>query len=201
MKIFILKDGTILNLDHINSITPVTRNEVLTSWVTSNYTADEWEKVKEEAPYGSVTRQVEMKPLFTTVQVPIVGYQVMYGDCGSTTIHPDDYGKIISVLEGESGEQGRDDPEIYRVYPQRPAKCSGKLPRLTRIIFRRPDCPYWAKWAAVSKDGTAQWFSGEPEIDGDKWVAPGNQKSQRIYKFYSVSWENTKIQRKDGYVD
>lgn len=34
------------------------------------------------------------------------------------------------------------------------------LPKLTAEIFNHPDCPKWAKTAAVNADGTAAWWSG-----------------------------------------
>lgn len=36
--------------------------------------------------------------------------------------------------------------------------------KLTQEVFTRPDCPKWAKWAAVDADGTAYWYESEPEL-------------------------------------
>lgn len=35
-------------------------------------------------------------------------------------------------------------------------------PKLTVDIFDRPDCPEWAKWAAVDEDGKGYLYSSEP---------------------------------------
>lgn len=34
--------------------------------------------------------------------------------------------------------------------------------KLTQEVFTRPDCPKWAKWAAVDADGTAYWYEEKP---------------------------------------
>lgn len=34
--------------------------------------------------------------------------------------------------------------------------------KLTQEVFTRPDCPKWAKWAAVDSDGTAYWYEEKP---------------------------------------
>lgn len=34
--------------------------------------------------------------------------------------------------------------------------------KLTQEVFSRPDCPKWAKWAAVDSDGTAYWYEEKP---------------------------------------
>lgn len=46
---------------------------------------------------------------------------------------------------------------------------------LTQEVFTRPDCPKWAKWAAVDSDGIAFWFDEKPKMShcGTFWV-PGN---------------------------
>ena len=36
------------------------------------------------------------------------------------------------------------------------------LLELTADVFNRPDCPEWAKYAAVDSEGNAQWFEKEP---------------------------------------
>lgn len=35
---------------------------------------------------------------------------------------------------------------------------------LTKEVFSRPDCPKWAKWAAMDTDGRAYWYESEPEL-------------------------------------
>ena len=44
--------------------------------------------------------------------------------------------------------------------------------KLTQEVFSSPDCPKWAKWAAVDFDGTAFWFEEKPILSsgGTFWV-------------------------------
>lgn len=37
-----------------------------------------------------------------------------------------------------------------------------KFPKLTVDVFNHPDCPEWAKWAAVNEDGKGYLYSSEP---------------------------------------
>lgn len=34
--------------------------------------------------------------------------------------------------------------------------------KLTQEVFKRDDCPKWAKWAAVDSDGIAYWYEKKP---------------------------------------
>lgn len=47
-----------------------------------------------------------------------------------------------------------------------------KLQNLTVDVFDRPDCPEWAKYAAVDSNGEACWFKDVPFISNNKthWV-------------------------------
>lgn len=38
--------------------------------------------------------------------------------------------------------------------------------KLTQEVFTRPDCPKWAKYAAVDFNGTAFWFEEKPNLGG-----------------------------------
>lgn len=37
---------------------------------------------------------------------------------------------------------------------------------LTKEVFSRPDCPKWAKYAAVDFNGTAFWYEEKPNLGG-----------------------------------
>lgn len=43
------------------------------------------------------------------------------------------------------------------------------LPKLTTDVFNRPDCPEWAKWAAVDKSGECYVYSGMPIRRDNAW--------------------------------
>jgi hypothetical protein len=40
------------------------------------------------------------------------------------------------------------------------------LPKLTAEVFNRPDCPEWAKWAAVDMSGVAFFYENKPIFTG-----------------------------------
>lgn len=73
------------------------------------------------------------------------------------------------------------------------------LPKLTAEVFDRPDCPEWAKYAAVREDGIAIWFEVKPNIGRDYpaskfWYSTWNSKN--IPGEWDASdWQNSLIER------
>jgi hypothetical protein len=72
------------------------------------------------------------------------------------------------------------------------------LPKLTAEVFDRPDCPEWAKWAAVDEDGKARFHAEEPfvptKFTGTSWCSEGND-SFIDGKFDANDWKNSLIER------
>ena len=52
-----------------------------------------------------------------------------------------------------------------------PATDRNRLPKLTAEVFDHPDCPKWAKWAAVDYDGEVRFHQEKPTINSlsDIW--------------------------------
>jgi hypothetical protein len=69
------------------------------------------------------------------------------------------------------------------------------LPKLTAEVFDRPDCPGWAKYAAVDKDGRSFYYRNKPKmIETDRWCLFGGDY-QHIGKFDASGWKNSLIER------
>ena len=73
-----------------------------------------------------------------------------------------------------------------------------ELPKLTQEVFERTDCPAWAKWAAVDKDGEAWWYETRPTLGDYGW------RCSDIYDmlipdshFDSTAWECSLIERQE----
>ena len=45
---------------------------------------------------------------------------------------------------------------------------------LNEKVFDLDNCPDWAEWAAVDKDGTASWYGDKPETVGSVWINDGS---------------------------
>ncbi len=80
------------------------------------------------------------------------------------------------------------------------ATCTfGNLPKLTAEVFDRPDCPAWAKYAAVRENGIAIWFEVKPNIGRDYpankfWHSTWN--SENIPGEWDASdWQNSLVER------
>lgn len=65
--------------------------------------------------------------------------------------------------------------------------------KLTEDVFARDDCPEWAEYAAVDKDGTAYLFEREPRVWTETW-APGGMLKE-VPMFDSSDWKNSLIKR------
>ena len=82
------------------------------------------------------------------------------------------------------------------------ATCSfGNLPKLTTDVFDRPDCPKWAKWAAVDESGRAYWYASLPKNEiyslTRQCVWHNGSKNFEIIpgKFDASKWERSLIER------
>lgn len=62
-----------------------------------------------------------------------------------------------------------------------------KTPVLSRDIFKLPNCPGWARYAAVDEDGRAHVFEYKPKPRLDRWSNGG--ESQYIGYYRTIDWE------------
>lgn len=79
----------------------------------------------------------------------------------------------------------------------KPVTECNQLPKLTAEVFDRPDCPEWAKYAAVDVAGLAYWYQYFPVTDerSGVWKVWKN-KRQLIDGFFDRSdWQNSLIER------
>ena len=80
--------------------------------------------------------------------------------------------------------------------------CFPERPKLTVEVFDRPDCPEWAKWAAVDQDGEAWWYENLPEREAGNWNAVPCQHTLHSrgrlivdQLFDATDWKNSLIIR------
>lgn len=70
------------------------------------------------------------------------------------------------------------------------------LPELTPEVFDLPECPKWAKYAAVDADGRAYWYSEELTLLSSMWTPSGCKGVRKIPgKFHALDWKNSLIQK------
>ena len=70
------------------------------------------------------------------------------------------------------------------------------LPELTPEVFALPECPKWAKYAAVDECGGAYWYSDKPVLISSMWMAPGCTSARVISgKFHALGWKSSLIQK------
>lgn len=69
---------------------------------------------------------------------------------------------------------------------------------LNEKVFELDECPKWAKWAAVDKDGSAYWYEDEPETDGVYWTSAyecSRSKCIVDMSFDATDWQHSLIKR------
>ena len=79
--------------------------------------------------------------------------------------------------------------------PYKPTTNSNQLPKLTAEVFDRPDCPEWAKYAAVDSDGDARYHERYPRLSKYWWSSDGDIKDVNYGKFDASDWKNSLIER------
>lgn len=68
-----------------------------------------------------------------------------------------------------------------------------ELPKLTTNIFSRPDCPEWAKWAAVDECGDAYVYDTKPVKQSEDWHS--DEGGDFIGEYDPADWQNSLIER------
>jgi hypothetical protein len=91
--------------------------------------------------------------------------------------------------------------ELYQILSL-VAKKSGQkdFPELTAEVFDRPDCPDWAKYAAVDVLGKAYFFEYEPYLKKavkQWWVDAGNWTRIKDIFFLNSNYASSLIVRGD----
>lgn len=81
-----------------------------------------------------------------------------------------------------------------------PVTNCNQLPKLTTEVFDSPDCPEWAKYAAVDADGDGFYYEEKPrvcEADGEWLVDKCITGLNRIISgdFTPYDWQNSLIER------
>ena len=75
-----------------------------------------------------------------------------------------------------------------------PVTDCNQLPKLTTEVFNHPDCPEWARYAAVDQGGNAFFHAEKPTINCCHWMC-NNTMSRYIGKFDPSDWQNILIER------
>lgn len=102
-------------------------------------------------------------------------------------------------------------PEKPKKLPKRDSngrfcKKAATLPKLTVEVFNRPDCPEWACFAAVDKNGEAHFYSRKPLSDSVyscwyiAWCTDRDnllriESARRAVQFDASDWQHSLIQR------
>ncbi|MGI9159072.1 MAG: dUTP diphosphatase [Saprospiraceae bacterium] len=66
------------------------------------------------------------------------------------------------------------------------------------VIYPWSKAPKWAKWAGISSDGIANWYSSEPVMCLNQWFREVGCRIERIHNFdtpANYDWANTKQKR------
>lgn len=75
-----------------------------------------------------------------------------------------------------------------------------QLPKLTAEVFNRPDCPAWAKYAAVSKFGCLIFFEEKPVLGHNSFLPLYDNYTTKLYhnahgRWDASDWQNSLLER------
>lgn len=101
-------------------------------------------------------------------------------------------GKIIKITDAaQDVEAGWCCKEHYD------DETTSPLPKLTTAVFERPDCPDWARFAAVEKNGSATWFDKQPVALSGCWSHDQYMLKARSIgrNFDATDWLNSRVER------
>lgn len=116
--------------------------------------------------------------------------------CGTTVPCVLDYGEASKTNPSMCVIGKYDPPDWQEVKEQETATNCSQLPKLTVEVFDRPDCPEWAKYAAVDKCGCVRLFSDSPWLSESCWNW-SNGEVRKLFgvKFDASNWQKSRIKR------
>lgn len=98
--------------------------------------------------------------------------------------------------EAEAAAASQKVRELMRSLHSEPVTNCNQLPKLTAEVFDRPDCPEWAKYAAVDKYEKAMWYEDEPKaLGGVFWNSKRGQIKEIPGEWDASDWKNSLIER------
>lgn len=78
------------------------------------------------------------------------------------------------------------------------ADCN-QFPKLTAEVFDRPDCPKWAKYAALGGGGMLSFYEDKPRMSKDeypkRWINYDRWYPVEGVKFDASDWQNSLVER------
>lgn len=82
---------------------------------------------------------------------------------------------------------------------EQPTSDCSQLPKLTAEVFDRPDCPDWAKFAALGGGGVLTFYEDKPRMSKDeypkRWINYDRWYPVEGTKFDASDWKNSLIER------
>ena len=138
-------------------------------------------------------------PVFETDDVGFVSYEVAVNDAKSwIRDFLSDYDRAVEHIEKlyatkKALSSSTSVETMGSVLPK-----LAVLPKLTADVFNRPDCPEWANYAAVNKDGSIHVFEFPPKIvRAECWNTqlPFQLMEVLLAKFDPSDWQNSLVER------
>lgn len=126
-----------------------------------------------------------------TAKLPY-GLAYCAGVCELTTLNKTDEPSccVIHHINGVKWKRVSEEPE---------QKQENTLPKLTAEVFDRPDCPEWARYAALGGGGVLTFYEDKPMMSKDeypkRWINYDRWYPVEGTKFDASDWKNSLIER------
>ena len=109
-------------------------------------------------------------------------------------------GNVFKTQEDAEAAAEKVKAFLVSLHEEQSVTACGQLPKLTAEVFDLPDCPEWAKYAAVNADGKVAIFSAMPGSTYTGWKVVFNNTDIQADvlecgKFDPSDWQNSLIER------
>lgn len=112
------------------------------------------------------------------------------------------YGNCFKTEEDAEAAAEKVKNLLLSLHEAQPTTDCNQPPKLTAAVFNHPDCPKWAKYAAVDRSGFACFFDEKPKCDNVQMWLRGEEgecfKPLMSHKFNVSDWQNSLIQRPEN---
>lgn len=198
MKLFQTSQHETINTSRITNIKPI-HNREIGEEAERLYTKDEYKRIVDSKDVKKV-RVMNQEVRWSQVDYPIVAYKVITTN-GSVVISVPDYERLMKILPIWITDDAGEDEDVAEEWEYAAVASVEPAAKLTQDIFKSPDCPEWAKWAAIDEDGAVCVYKEKPYIADGYFTADttaGEDEDQGMEQIWRVpGWQRTLIKRED----
>ena len=198
MKLFQTSQNEVINTSMITNIKPIHNRELGKEDAERLYTRDEYNSIIDSKDVKKC-RVMRGNVSWGQVDFPVVAYKVTTTN-GSVVISVPDYERLIKTLSSWLTDDAGDGEDVAEGDDYDDDEFTEPVVKLTQDVFKHPQCPTWAKWAAIDENGTICVYDKKPYVaEGYFSTSPTawSMGDGRMEHIYVLGWKKTLIKREE----